>query len=1152
LIACTACVVCAQGDPVESLLAVPLETREKLLDKALEEKALDGIRDRITAGLKDAEAQGDEEFKTELTKALSAQKNALAELIGFVQRAPITEEALAEEIRRLKAKPGDPVADQEDPSKVGDLEVLRSWQGKIQTALDAREAALRDAEAKVAALKARGGPAAVIEQAREAVAKTEAEWQTALAQVQELEAAKKEERELWPVREDAFLKLIRLKASQADLAADEKEATPEILKLQVEGAETARDREEEGVARAREVLKAFQDRVEAEDRKARQARERDRGHLEERLKAASPHEKPFIELRIATLENNDRTAEAQGNAAPRSSGALAEEAEALRQELEEEDLAYSSDELKRRVEEKDDKLAQLRVEIARLAAIRKAARQDRREAINQRSADRRDLDEEGLLGAAAAAGEPTWRREEWGSWFQDYRASLENWEAANENLLSATAPGYDKLIQAEKSLSGSVDELRSRLLWSREESLISTETLEEAAADLGALPAYISDAVGETVNAWVEVATAEDNRGRLMTTLALALALAALLWLIHRKLPSTYTWLESREGKNAGIWRIIATGIRRSELMFMLAALYCGTCAVWDVWPWETGAVAVLFLGPFCYRFVRVLLDVLFHPTDPDDRLIDVENSLAKVLHRAGRWLLLVSALFVGVGAVMESGGYGERNPGFLQFWWFIYTTVFSVILLIGVCRPAVFSQMIRGEGRVATSAKTLVLVLYPLVVASALFLLVINALRYHVAVDYFSVRLASSVGVVAAAVLLYRALLRRMLPNRDWSRSVRSEDFDDEQQFLAEGRRWFWDMMGRSVIRLLVLVPAILVMANTWGDMNWGFLHAPMSGGDDGLSLSGLFLGLVAIYATVALVKHYRRWLLFVILPGTKLDQGLSYAVMTLTSYGVVTVGVVIVLNLLRVQGDQIAYVVSALMLGIGFGLKDLVTNFISGIMLLVERPLKVGDQVVIGDQMGTVEKINLRSTTIMTFDNVGVVVPNGDLVTGTLINRSSGTPLLRTTIPVGVGYDSDPREVMEIIQGCLDDHGLVLNKPGPSIYFVGFGADSLDFSVRFWARMSDNRMQIAGDLRAAFLARFRDAGIEIPFPQRDLHLRSADPEAVIRTTAVAPPTPPVRKVTRTDPAVGLPEQPSDEDAQRDAAHDTDEAENAEERSGS
>lgn len=1103
----------------------------------------------IEGGRKEAESHP--EVREALLEHLAKQKASVESLRGMGPVA--TAAAKSSELQALDAALEIPAP--VDAAAEGDLVKLQSY----VTTLLARDKTLEEE-----------GQAAAAELA--AVAKDEKEA------VQRLEAARKSRDELrksaaeasaavriaeagqfgpaeWPTREAAFALVLaareqdeKLKRTAADLSADVLAARRKVAERKVARVAEARQRLSKEVSRVNGLVRG----LEAE---ARRARENDREELTKLLEDAPAFRKEFLRLKLETLDAEDARDEAARLSADWGdrvrSGLIRsdlQDATQLEEDLAQEDgLDQSTGELRRSIDDHQARLERLRAALKEALEVRKQGRLSRH-AADKAKREARDLE---ARKAAAAAAAPTQEGspEDWWIWVGDradwdgvikkYRTTVDEWRTAAGKLTDVANEAIGQLARAESKLARNIRELRSILLWTRQESQISGDAVKQALEDAQDLPHHAIAATRSTFDEWADVAADGDHRQEVIAMVAVALLLGGVLVFVHKKLPITYSWLERREGEEAGMFKVIAAGVRRSELVFFLALIYCGMCAVWGTWPWETGGIAVIALTPFCYRFLRVLLDVLFHPTDAHHRLIDVDNTLARILHRSGRWLLYLSAVFVTAGLLMRVGGYADLNPGFVELWWFLYQTLFSLILLVGVCRPSVIRRMVRGKGQVAASVKTLILVLYPLVVGAVLFLLVLNALRYREAVSYFRTRFLATAAVLAVAFLVFRWLQRRVLPDRDWKRTVDRDDFDDAQQYLAEGRKWFYDLLARLGLRLLVGVPALLLLMGVWRRMDWSFLGAPVFGADGNLTYSGLIWGVLAIWFTIVVLGHYRRWLKFVVLPATSLDQGLGYAVMTLSSYVVLAIGLVISLNLLKVQGDQIAVVLSALMVGIGFGLKDIVTNFISGIMLLVERPLKVGDQVVIGDDLGVVEKINLRSTTIMTFDNVGVVVPNADLVTGKLVNRSSGTPLLRTVIPVGVSYESDVRQVMELIQSCLDDHGLVLKKPGPSIYFVGFGDNSLDFSVRFWARMSDNRMQIAGDVRAAILARFREAGIEIPFPQRDLHLRGIDHDAVMKTSAVKPPSGPRKTHVDAGP-VKLPEQPSDEDAQREAAEDT------------
>jgi small-conductance mechanosensitive channel len=207
--------------------------------------------------------------------------------------------------------------------------------------------------------------------------------------------------------------------------------------------------------------------------------------------------------------------------------------------------------------------------------------------------------------------------------------------------------------------------------------------------------------------------------------------------------------------------------------------------------------------------------------------------------------------------------------------------------------------------------------------------------------------------------------------------------------------------------------------------------------------------------------------------------------------------VGFLLALVALGIDLRNITIIGGALGVGIGFGLQGIVNNFVSGLILLFERPIKVGDWVQLGDQWGEISKIGLRATVVKTFDRSEVVVPNSDLVSNQVTNWTLSDRFMRITIPVGVAYGSDVPLVMQTLKDCADDNPMVVSNPAPQILFMGFGDSSLDFQVRIWIHEVDNMFAVRSELNQEIDRRFRESGIEIAFPQRDLHLRSVDESA-------------------------------------------------------
>ena len=241
-----------------------------------------------------------------------------------------------------------------------------------------------------------------------------------------------------------------------------------------------------------------------------------------------------------------------------------------------------------------------------------------------------------------------------------------------------------------------------------------------------------------------------------------------------------------------------------------------------------------------------------------------------------------------------------------------------------------------------------------------------------------------------------------------------------------------------------------------------------------------------------------------------TRLDHGARDAAVTTLGYVGIAAAILVALSVAGVEFTNLAIIAGALSVGIGFGLQNIVNNFVSGLILLIERPIRTGDWIVVGSTEGYVKKISIRSTQIQTFDRADVIVPNSELISGQVTNWMLSDPWGRVRVPVGVAYGSDTTRVMQILVDAANKHPQVMNNypgiPEPRVLFIGFGDSSLDFELRCVIRDVDRRLQTRSDLYLTIDTAFREAGIEIPFPQRDLHFRNALPAETV-TPAARPP---------------------------------------------
>lgn len=258
-------------------------------------------------------------------------------------------------------------------------------------------------------------------------------------------------------------------------------------------------------------------------------------------------------------------------------------------------------------------------------------------------------------------------------------------------------------------------------------------------------------------------------------------------------------------------------------------------------------------------------------------------------------------------------------------------------------------------------------------------------------------------------------------------------------------------------------------------------------------VTLVNVFFSFVYFLLMLVFVRNFPSLIDLFCVGKYRMSAGSRYAAIQLTGYAVVIISFIAVIDELGGSWSQVQWLVAAMGVGLGFGLQEIFANMISGIILLFERPIRVGDTVTVGDISGKVTRIQIRATTIVDWDQKELIVPNKMFITDRVVNWTLTDPVTRVVIPVGISYDADEAQAVRIIKQVTEESPLVLKEPGPSVFFVGFGESSLDFSLRVYVRDMDDRLPATDDIHWRIRQAFKEHNIEIPFPQRDLHIRSS-----------------------------------------------------------
>ncbi len=908
----------------------------------------------------------------------------------------------------------------------------------------------------------------------------------------------------------ATLLRARKKALQAEMAALDEEllsydARGELLNLRRQVTARELERAEKRVERWQKIVTEKR-RQESEQAAREAAREAARAHPA--LKDLAERNKELAGLRAKTLTLRMEQTSTELEAVKLRLTNLKDDLKKVRDKVEK---AGMSKELGLRLRKVKAELPDIRAHRNKLNALQPKIAEAQLNALDYREEAAEAYNVEARLQEIMDALGPEMTLPE----REEIRGTARNLLETRRDLLTALHQDYDSyfvmlldLAEAERQLIQTSSEYRSfisrNILWYRSSSHLGPRALRQTAHAAGWLT---------NLENWRKLGGAilSDARAR-PTIYALGLLVfAALLYLRPHFRKALH-----QKGE-------LAQNIETDSIMHTLAALVL-TLLLTASWPWLLCSLGwLLSAAPRGGEFTQavgtalVMTGLAMYSLEAI-RVACVDGGLGAVHFRtrasAGEalrknlnWLLpvILPVVFLVVVTEQHSAASHNESLGRLAF-------------IAGQIALAVFVQRVlrRKDGmlqdvlarRQGGWLDRLSPVWHPLAVAVPLALAVLAGLGYYYTAQMLAWRLAISFWLFLGLVVIYELLLRwlfvarRKMALQEARKRREAEEADEQAPPELVGAEFETPQMsihaiGRQSRQLLASLFGVALVAMLW--LIWRDIVPALAvlgdialGGDPVITLGSVGLALLVVIITIIAAKNIPGLMEIAVLQHLPLDAAVRFAISKISRYTITIVGIIVAFNAVGIGWAKVQWLAAAVSVGLGFGLQEIFANFVSGLIILFERPIRVGDTVTVGDVTGTVTRIRIRATTITNWDRKELVVPNREFITGRLINWSLSDQILRIIIPVGIAYGSDTELAERTLHQVARENATLVDDPPPTVVFIGFGDSSLNFELRVFVPDIESFIKVRHQLHMAIDREFREAGIEIAFPQQDVHIRS------------------------------------------------------------
>ncbi len=589
--------------------------------------------------------------------------------------------------------------------------------------------------------------------------------------------------------------------------------------------------------------------------------------------------------------------------------------------------------------------------------------------------------------------------------------------------------------------------------------------------------------------AFVQSASGIDQAIREWLPLSVIAVLSALVTLLIKR------WLKQALRRHAhaeqkGYLSQFQLSLMTCVNRYLPPLLLTGSLSGYFLWRWFVAAQPWDFLGItvsglFLFSLINLAIRVVLNPCPPGQPLTRLPEEVSTLLAR--RLRLLSKLLLVGylMYAALQIHQFPEQITGLLRNI-YLFLLVLNLIWAVWLLR---YYETLSNH------------LLRVLIIFGLAFTLLADWTGYANLANYLLFGITGSMLAWAVTIFVLR-LWSDFLDGLDegrgeWQRRLRKIIGVKGDDYLP-GSLWFrftfallsWSAFGVVLLKIWGLPDTALITLKDTVTQGFdiGTVHVvPVK----------VVIALLSFAVMLSIIGWIKRRMDKSWLNRSRMDRGAKESLISLTGYFGVAVAFLISLSIAGVQLSNLALIAGALSVGIGFGLQNIVNNFVSGVILLFERPIKTGDWIVVGSTEGYVKKISIRSTQIQTFDRSDVIVPNSELISGQVTNWMLRDNIGRIKVPIGVAYGSDLERVKEILLEIAFNHDSVITQspilPKPWVLVRQFGDSSIDFELRCFIRDIDRRLRVISDINFAIDKAFRAEGIEIPFPQRDVHLIDA-----------------------------------------------------------